>query len=102
MLGSGDPSRLYLCSAFFDPSFQNKLAFGITFAATVLATSFSLGYLILESYFWIEIKTRWIYLSTLRWLREKGITPQAVLEDFEQIIEFFSVMPISTTMPIKL
>lgn len=59
-----DVRNLYLWSAFGDPLFQNKLFFGITFSITILAGSFSAGYIVLEFLQWIVSKARQLYRSS--------------------------------------
>jgi hypothetical protein len=67
------PTTSYLWSGFTNPLFQNKVAFCFTFGAVIVATSFSVGYLLLECYLWVRAKIRWILRSALSYMRKKGL-----------------------------
>ena len=66
------PVAAYLYSAFPDPQFQNKTALFFTLAVAVLASSFSLGYMVLECYLWLQIKIKWGYRSVASYLRKSN------------------------------
>jgi len=69
VFGRATICKLYLWSAFSDPLFQSKFAFGITFSFAILAVSFSVGYFVLEVLLWTRSKARRLRRWSVRRIR---------------------------------
>ena len=62
--------NLYLFSAFKDPQFDERLMFGVTLLIAISATSFSVGYVMIDLFAWTWVKAMWIWRSARRLFKD--------------------------------